>query len=198
MKTEQLLELGIEDKDVQNAIFKLYNEGLSAEKTKTTEAKNALKDYKEEVEKMQENLISKEDFEKLKAEKDNVESELTKAKEDHEKELTSIKFNYKLNEKLKEFGARDAKLIKAVLDNDSISYEEDEIKGLDEQIEEIKKTYDYLFVQSEPQKKTNFSQRMNSGGTGSLTSEEFMKLSYTEKNNLYREDPDLYNQLAKQ
>lgn len=131
----------------------------------------------------------------LEQEKKDLEEKLSTIEQTHNDEVQKIHFEHKFNETLKGVGARDIKLLKAVLNMDEVKFEDGEVKGLDEQLENVKKDYEYLFESTETPKKPGFSRKFNLGETGSMTKDEFKALPPTKRTELFKTDPDLYNQL---
>lgn len=83
------------------------------------------------------------------------------------------------------------------LKDESISINEDgTITGLKEQLEDLKESKPYLFKEVEPQG-TGGSLGNGGRGTGKvITKEEFDKMSYSEKVELYNKDQELYRELT--
>ena len=162
---ELFSSLNVEDesvlKSIKDKIMEKNGEQIEKHKTETATLKNDLK--------VKENLIDSLN-EKIK-ENENIDIEAIK-KEEYEKgiaegskEIETFKKTNALKEALGTFKARDSKLIEKMLDNEKLTFEEKdgnyEIKGLNEQIEDIKKTHSYLF-ESEDENPS-----INLGGTHS-------------------------------
>ena len=71
-------------------------------------------------------------------------------KETYEKEKAEIKYNYALTGAIEKSGAKNAKAIKAMLDLEKVKYVDGTLIGLDEQIEALKKSDDYMFNLEKP------------------------------------------------
>ena len=80
------------------------------------------------------------------------------------KEVETFKKSDALQKALSNFKAKDVDLLSKLLNSEKITYQEKdgkyEISGLEEQVNEIKKTHNYLF---EPEKNPE-PQRINAGG----------------------------------
>lgn len=140
---EILREAGIEDK-----VIKQITTTMKAEKLYITNEENAdirLKKNKEKLEKLEEDYNSAveklDSFKELEAKN----TELTNTIETMKKEASNKEFNSALESALKEAKIKDSKLVKALLDNEKIKLNEGKLEGLNEQLEAIKKDYDYLF-----------------------------------------------------
>ena len=66
---------------------------------------------------------------------------------EHDRTVKDLKLDHGLQMAFKDNRAKDGKLIKALLDMDALSLDEESgsIEGLDEQIKSIKESHDYLF-----------------------------------------------------
>lgn len=77
--------------------------------------------------------------------KDNEILELKELLESKDNEFSSYKNDSILSNKLKELNIKNEKAFKALLDFEKISYEDNDILGLDEQVESLKKSDAYIF-----------------------------------------------------
>lgn len=94
------------------------------------------------------------DNEELKKKIENLQSENKTAKENYEKQIADIKFNSALDNALIKSNAHDTELVKVKLNRDGLKLNDDGVlEGLDEQLEEVKKSCGYLF-KSENEKST--------------------------------------------
>lgn len=76
---------------------------------------------------------------------DALNEELKNMQEKYDLDIAAIKKDSAVSMALANAEARNIKAVKALLDMDAIVCEGEEIKGLSEQIEQIKKDNDYLF-----------------------------------------------------
>ena len=76
---------------------------------------------------------------------DELTASQKKEREDYEKNILDLKHGYALDNALTASKAKNIKALKGMLDMSKISFDGDTIKGLDEQIEAIKKSDAYLF-----------------------------------------------------
>ena len=93
---------------------------------------------------------------------------------------------------IKESGAKNQKAVAALLEMDKISYENGELKGFYEQLEQIKKDCDYMF--EEDTKKPKFTAPEKS--SKELSKKGFEALGYKKRLKLFLENPTLYRQLT--
>nr|DAS96384.1 MAG TPA: minor structural protein [Caudoviricetes sp.] len=71
---------------------------------------------------------------------------------EHDRTIKNLKLDHGMQIAFKDSKAKDGKLIKALVDMDKLSLDEESgsIKGLDEQIKSIKESHAYLFESGEP------------------------------------------------
>lgn len=124
-----------------------------------------------------------------------------KAKDDaHAAEIKKLKIDSAVDAAIGNAKGKNAKAIKALLNLENAELDEDgTIKGLSEQMDALRKSDEYLF---EP-KETKTTMKGAKPGEGSdpklegLTKEQFSKMSYKEKVNLFNENKELYDSLSK-
>ncbi|MBE7028138.1 MAG: hypothetical protein E7407_03785 [Ruminococcaceae bacterium] len=127
--------------------------------------------------------VDKDKYSSLKA---KYEKEMGRLKE--ENQISKKEFALELA--LREEKPKNLKAVKALLDFDSIIYEDGELIGFKEQMEAVKKENGFLFEGKMP----HFARPVTGGGE-ELTREDFKKLSYMEKLKLKKESPELYTKL---
>ncbi len=128
--------------------------GLSKEATEKImaqygESVNSLKKQNESL--LEENdrlkvAMSETDEIKVRAgELESKNGELLKNVDELTSQLNTLKVGGKISEKLTAAGAKNLKAVSALIDKSKISFEDDEIFGLDEQLKTIKDECSYLF-----------------------------------------------------
>lgn len=90
----------------------------------------------------------------LQAEIERLKSENKKTTQECDQRIAEIKRGYALDDALKSAGARNPKAVRALLDNEKITFDGEKISGLDEQLKELQKTDDFLFAPKETEGKT--------------------------------------------
>lgn len=154
---EQFKDLELEDdkkKSIIDAIMKVNGDDINAEKVKTENAQNELKVKEGVIEELNKKIkeLDSVDLEEIKKEQFEL------GKEEGSKEFENFKKQSALKDALGNFKAKDVELLEKMLDNEKIEYEEKDgkynIKGLDEQIKDIKKSHEYLFEEEKKQNKT--------------------------------------------
>lgn len=90
--------------------------------------------------------------------------------------------------------ARNLTAVKALLNMEGITVEDGELCGLNEQLDKLKAECGYLFEQKEG--KLQFMRPAAKGGM-QVTPEAFRSMSYMERLQMKKEQPELYNSLVK-
>ena len=124
-----------------------------------------------------------------------------KMEDDYKKQIADMQLNHSMEAVFNENKVKDAKLIKALLDMDKIKLDGDKLTGLDDQITALKESHDYLFNIEQPPKglgsNPNFRGMGGAPGDGKIqiTKEDFAKMDYSDRVNLFNNNRKLYEQL---
>lgn len=154
---EQFKGLELEDdkkKSIIDAIMKVNGDDINAEKVKTENAQNELKVKEGVIEELNKKIkeFDSVDLEKIKKEQFEL------GKEEGSKEFENFKKTSALKSALSEYKAKDVELLQKMLDNEKLEFEEKDgkynIKGLEDQVKDIKKSHEYLFEVEDANKKT--------------------------------------------
>lgn len=163
-------------------------------------------------------------YNKLKTQKDDLKSQLDTANttiedlkknnkdnetlqntiKEHEATIENLKkeaetkdFNYALDSALKESKCKNNKAIKALLNMEGIKIQEGKLEGLEEQIKILKESDGYLFdIEGKPNSTGSIGNYGRSKGNIGITKEQFEKMSYSERKNLYQNDKATYDKLV--
>jgi len=114
-----------------------------------------------------------------------------KGKNDAEKRYGEAEFERLLDEGISLSGAKNKKAVKALLETEKISLKDGKLEGLKEQIDELKKSCEYLFLTDA--KKPCFTAQTK--GAKELTKNGFEALGYKKRLKLFLENPALYKEL---
>jgi chromosome segregation ATPase len=114
---------------------------------------------------------------------------------DYENKINQMQFDYALEGALTNAKSKNNKALKALLDMNSIKYQEGKLEGLQERIEALKNDASYLFDLETAPVNTGGIGNFSRGNNSIITKEQFRSMSYMEKMNLYNENKDLFNQL---
>lgn len=151
---EFLRGLELENSTIDSIMARI-GETRSKDQEQIEKLKTEVQEQKDKIAEMEKNAP---DLEAIKKEQFDL------GKKEGTEEFETYKKSNALKELLKGTKTKDVDLLSSLLNNEKIKYEEKdgkyEITGVNEQIEEIKKTHDYLFEQEkEP------GERVNTGGT---------------------------------
>lgn len=168
MKKEDLVNLGLDENQISE-IFKIR--GLEIETNKANQSKleedlKSAEQAKLAAEKLVEDMkvehISKDKLKEVETAKQALEDKIQEMTSAHQSELEDIKYTNVLEVTLKELGARDVNLVKSVLNNESLSFKDGKIEGLDDEVVKVKDTHSYLFNDNKGM--PNFTTKHNGGG----------------------------------
>lgn len=131
------------------------SEGSYIPKEKFDEKNDEVKEYKRQLDNQDEqleNLKKKaEGHDELQSTIDTLRTENQSAKDQYEQQLRDQKFNYELERNIVQSRPKNSKAVMGLLDRDTIKLDNDgEIKGLSEQLENLKDSDAYLFETDEP------------------------------------------------
>lgn len=151
MNKKQLIELGLDEKLAEDIIV-LHGKDIEKHKS-------AIETSNQELETLRAQLaeagVTIEGFKKLdiagiQKAADDWKLQAETAKTESEKNIASLKFNHALDDALKSAKVRNTKAVRALLQSDALSLEEDgSVKGLDDQLKKVKETDTYLFEDDE-------------------------------------------------
>ncbi len=150
MKRDFLKNLGIEDKEI---IDKILDENsadigrakgeLETYKTKVTTLEADIKSKDTEIEKL---TKANGDVEELNKKIEQLEADKTKLTDDLTNQTTALKKTHAIENGVRDAKGKNVKAIMALLDIDKITYENDELGGLKEQLEGLQKGEDSSFL----------------------------------------------------
>ena len=204
MLKEILKNCGVEEEKV-NEIVKAMNEA----KIYTTNLENAdvrynkVQEQKKQLEEASKNYekqlkeLSKNnaDNEELKKQLEQLQLSNKEREANHKKEMEKLQFDFALDKGLTSAKCKNNKALKALLDMNSIKYQEGKLEGLQEQIDALKNDASYLFDLETAPVNTGGIGNFSRGNNSIITKEQFRSMSYIEKMDLYNKDKDLFNQL---
>jgi len=123
-------------------------------KDRFTQVNDSMNEYKKQVGDRDKQLIDLQgkvkDNEALVKEIETLKTTNSTTAADYEKKLETLRFETIINNALKDSKAKDINLIKALLDNNKLKINGEEVIGLKDQLETIKKDKDYLFEKEVP------------------------------------------------
>ena len=206
MKKEDFVKLGVSE-EIATECEKAFKEAIKdfipkARFDEVNNAKNTAEALVKERDGQLETLKnSTGDVESLKQQIQTLQDDNKAKDEAHAAEIKQLKIDSAIESALTGAKAKNNLAVKALLkDLDKAEIGDDGlIKGLAEQIESLRKSDEYLFEAKEPKTKVKGA-KLGEGADPEpkeLTKEQFNKMSYKEKVNLFNEDKELYDSLSK-
>lgn len=190
MKRKFLEDLGLEKETIDSI---MAENGKDVEKAKADyeDVKAQLETANATITDLKKNNV---DNEKLQNKVTEYETEIAKLKD----EAAKKDFNYRLEDALKGSKAKNLKALKALLDMDKVKLEGDKFTGLEEQLTALKESDAYLFdaEEQQPPQLGGFKPTNTGGAHKGITKEQFHKMSYSERAELYNAQPEVYKQLT--
>lgn len=114
---------------------------------------------------------------------------------EYENKINKMQFDYALDGALTGAKCKNNKALKALLDMGSIKYQEGKLEGLETQLEGLKQEVSYLFEVEESPAGSGFNPAGES--SNKITKEQFSKMNMLQRQQLYKNDPKLYEELRK-
>lgn len=168
MIKEILKKSGLEDNQVEAILnsmkeAKIYTSNLEnidvrygKLKDKVSQLEETNKNYEVQIKDLSKN---NKDNSELQAQIEQLQLSNKELIEKHTKEMYEKDFNSALDKTLSSAKCKNIKSVRALLDMDSIKYQEGKLEGLEEQIEVLRKSDSYLFEETSP---------TNTGGLGNF------------------------------
>lgn len=122
-------------------------------------------------------------------------TEYERGKTEGSKEIEDFKKQNALDKALLNYKAKDASILSKMLDMEKLKYDDkfEIVEGLEEQINSIKESHDYLFDSDKPL--PTFTGDIKQPGKTQITKEVFNKMGYQDRLKLYNENKELYDKL---
>lgn len=193
MKRKFLEDLGLEE-EVINKIMTENGKDVTSLKAKVD-------DLTEQIN-VKDTTISEKNNKIAELEKVDVEAiksaEYERGKTEGSKEIEVFKKQNALDKALSKYKAKDTSILSKMLDMEKVKYNDkfEIVEGLEDQINSIKESHDYLFDSDKPL--PTFSGNIKQPANNQITKEVFDKMGYKERVKLYNENKELYDQLKNQ
>ncbi|MGL5766716.1 MAG: phage scaffolding protein [Sarcina sp.] len=141
---------------------------------------------------------SNEDVEGLKQMLEQLQLSNKELKANHEKEMYNLQFEFALDKSLSDAKCKNNKALKALLDMNSINYQDGTLNGLEGQLNALKEDASYLFnVENAPSSTGSVGNFGRSGTNPTVTTkDDFRKMTMNQRLNLRSENPKLYEELT--
>lgn len=193
MKRKFLEDLGLEADVIEKIMVEVGKD--------VTSLKVRVDDLTEQIN-VKDTTISEKNNKIAELEKVDVEAiktaEYERGKQEGSKEIEVFKKQNALDKALQGYKAKDASILSKMLDMGKVKYNDkfEIVEGLEEQINSIKESHDYLFDSDNPLPK--FTGDIKQPGNTQITKEVFNKMGYQDRVRLYNENKPLYDQLKNQ
>ena len=207
MKKEDLMKIEGMTDDLATKIAELSAEELKGyiPKTRFDEVNEAKKNaealVKERDKQLEDVKKSTGDNEELKKQIEQLQEDNKAAKQKYEADIRQMQIDNAVQAALKDAGAKNVTATMALLTGlDKAELAEDgTVKGLTEQIQALQKSESYLFNIKNPEPpKASGATPANSGSVvpGTITKEQFSRMGYKEREELYNTNKELYDSLV--
>ncbi|WP_419154570.1 phage scaffolding protein, partial [Weissella bombi] len=149
MKTETLKGFGLNDEQVKQVMAEYGNEvnTLKQEKDTAEQERDSLQQQFDEVNSQL--ADAQKDAKKgseLQGQLKDLQDKFDESKANAEQQLQATKKDYEISNALRQAGAKNEKAVMALLDTDSIAFNnKGKLTGLSDQLDTIKKDNDFLF-----------------------------------------------------
>ena len=146
MNKDELIKLGLTEEQAMKLMEKYGNMIPQGRFNEVVEEKNKLKaDLTERDKQLSELQKNNSSNEELKKQITELQEKNQASEKEYQETLAKIKLDNALELALTSAGAKNNIAVKALLKMENIKMDNDKVIGLTEQIEELKKTSDYLF-----------------------------------------------------
>lgn len=199
MKKDELKNLGLTDEQVE-AVLAGYKDFIPKSRfDEVNEARKNAESLVAERDKQIEGLkVSAGSTDELKKQIEKMQAENKALVEAKDNEIKKIKINNAVNTALMGAGAKNVKAALALLNMENAELMEDgSVKGLNEQIEALKTAEDskFLFADQKPVIK-GANPVGGSDNPKTVTKEQFARMGYKERVELYNTNKPLYDELS--
>lgn len=192
MKRKFLEDLGFESDAIEKIMAEAGKE--------ITALKARVDDLAEQIN-VKETTIAEKNNKIAELEKVDVEaiktSEYERGKAEGSKEIEVFKKQNALDKALQGYKAKDTSILSKMLDMEKVKFNDkfEIVEGLEEQINPLKESHDYLFESDKPL--PTFTGDIKSpANNNQITKEVFNKMGYQDRLKLYNENKNLYDQLT--
>lgn len=192
MKKEDLVALGLTEEQADSVITGF---GTMVPKSRLDEKIQEAKDYKSQLDARDKQLAELEPKaagnEALLQQIQKLQDDNKKVQTDYEAKLSEQSYNFALESALSGAKVKNAKAVKALLDNEKIKLDGNDLVGLKEQLEALKTSDAYLFETAEEVKPT-FSTKPKPKTEG-VTKESIMAIKdSSQRIQAIQDNPDLF------
>lgn len=196
MTKEELKALGLTDEQIEKVVEDYGKNYVT--KTQFNQKNEELKQAKESLTTMQSDIEalkkSNADNAELSKQIDELNAAQLKREEEYKAQIQKMELDGIVERTLLSSKVKNAKAVRALLDLEDAKVKDGTIKGLDDQLTKLKESDPYLFEsESKPTGVTPGEPHGGQGSTG-ITQAEFNKMSYLERVQFQKENPDAYSE----
>lgn len=196
MTKEELKTLGLNDEQIEKVVEDYGKNYVT--KLQFNKKNDALKQAEESLEAMQSDMDALKktnaDNAELTKQIDEMKAAQVKRDEEYTAQIHKIEVDGIVERTLMTFKAKNGKAVRALLDLEDVKLKDGTIKGLDDQLTKLKESDPYLFEsESKPSGVTPGEPHGGQKSTG-ITQAEFNKMSYLERVQFQKENPDAYSE----
>ena len=154
---DELKNIGVSDEHI-DSVMSLYGKNVQSLKDSVDEEKRKAEENKKEVESYRKRINEQNDeLDNLKekvGKGENLEEQINALKQankekdqQHIDEMNEVKLQYEIDKELNSAGAKNTTAVMALVNRDNISFDSEKgLRGLKEQLDDLKKNESYLFV----------------------------------------------------
>ena len=196
MTKEELKALGLTDEQIEKVVED-YGKNY-VPKNQFNQKNEELKQAKESLTTMQSDIEALKktnaDNAELAKQIDEMKAAQVKRDEEYTAQIHKMEVDGIVERTLMTFKAKNGKAVRALLDLEDVKLKDGTIKGLDDQLTKLKESDPYLFEsESKPSGVTPGEPHGGQGSTG-ITQAGFNKMSYLERVQFQKENPDAYSE----
>ena len=197
MTKEELLALGLTEEQSAKVVedygknyvskdqFNSKNEELKSVKGELTTLNGEIDNLKK----------SNADNAELAKQIETMKADAESRKAEYEGKIAQLEIDNIVNVALSNAKAKNNVAVRALLDLKDVKVKDGKIKGLDEQLAEVAKANPYLFGETSGPKGVAPGNPGGKSTGGTVTKEDFAKMTYSQRAELYSKDIELYNSL---
>lgn len=189
---ELLKEHGVNEEVIEKVKADSRNENMIPKK-RFDEVNEKMKNYKKQVEELE---GSSTDVEELKEKVKSLQAELQNKDAEHQESIKNMKYDSAIGKVLS--NCKYSELLIDKFDRTKLSIDENgEVVGINEQYETLKEKYSDLLGSAKVNIKGVEPNKTGTVANG-ITKEQFDKMTYSQKVELYNENQELYDSLNNQ
>lgn len=198
MTKEELLALGLTEEQTAKVVedygknyvskdqFNAKNEELKSVKGELTTLNSEIDNLKK----------SNADNAELAKQIETMKADAESRKAEYESKIAQLEIDNIVNVALSNAKAKNNVAVRALLDLTDAKVKDGKIKGLDEQLTEVAKANPYLFGEASAPKGVAPGNPGGKAPSSAVTKEDFAKMTYSQRAELFANDIDLYNSLT--